>query len=290
MARFLCIENAGEVDVRGFYVMGMSSKIGKDDMIGQFGTGTKYGITALLRDGHEVQVTSGKSKISFLTSEDNFRGKSFKTVSVKKGRSIFQTGLTVEMGQIHWDSVKAIRELISNAVDEGEFNITETDDVKGSPGVTRVFISESKYVKAFMKDFDRHFAINREPLFKSEDVSVFDKIGRGLLVFRRGVQVYEDEGTTAVFDYDFDDLDVGEDRKSSRWDVCWSLKSQILELPVELKRKVFEAVSGIDSESFIESKLEMKYGYWGDDWKEIVGDRVVVDEQVASVYRSIYLI
>ena len=31
MARFLCIENAGEVDVRGFYVMGMNSKTGEDN-------------------------------------------------------------------------------------------------------------------------------------------------------------------------------------------------------------------------------------------------------------------
>ena len=288
MSKYLCVENQGEVDIRSFYVMGISTKDYDKTKIGQFGTGNKYGITALLRDGHDVIVYSGKKKITFGTKKVSFREKAFNQVIVKVGKSTKETGMAVEMGKIHWTTPKALRELISNAIDEGGFKIYETDEVIGEEGITRVYISFSPEIEKYMKMFDMEFTLNRDCdiVYQGERFGVYEKQCDGVIGYRRGVQVYFDAKRKAVFDYDFKDIDVGEDRVSSRWDFCRALRKAIVNMPVALKKRILDAVIGMDAKFYIESELEMSYEHCGADWEEILQDTIVIDTNTAAMLQK----
>ncbi len=154
MKKYRCIENTGEVDIRGFYVMGMSSKTDDPDTIGQFGTGNKYGITAILRSGNEVTIYSGSKKIKFTKKAVDFRGQSFEQVVIQLDGVDIESGMTVEMGKLSWTFEQGLREIISNAIDEGKMKISEVDKITSKKGVTRIFIKNTIGVSDFFKYFD----------------------------------------------------------------------------------------------------------------------------------------
>ena len=59
---YLKISNKGNIDINAFRLMGASTKRGSDK-IGFFGSGLKYGISTLLREGIGLRVFSGIEEI-----------------------------------------------------------------------------------------------------------------------------------------------------------------------------------------------------------------------------------
>lgn len=287
--KYYCIENSGELDIRGFYLMGVSSK--DETQIGKFGTGNKYGIAALLRAGNEVVVFSGVKKFVFIIKKIKFRGNAYNQIFIKpeKGKLI-DSGFTVEMGNAYWNEEYALREFVSNAWDEGGMSQFEMDEAVGEEGKTRIFVSVSDEVTRFIEDFDFIFTFNRVPFCECAAGKVFKKIGDGLRIYRKGVLVLRDEGVPSCFDYDFNEINVREDRSvdkhtvSYKWDIFLSSSTSL-----DFKESIVKFLSVRDNvEDSFEGNASVCYCHstQKEEWVTALGGRVVLTVEDAAVFKS----
>lgn len=123
----IIFQNPGLIDLRAVQIMGLNAKETKNP-IGQFGTGLKYAIAVLLRNGCKVSIWRGEEEHTFSAEKDTFRGKEFDFVRMdstddKVGRSL---SFTLELGK-HWEPWMAIRELESNVRDEDGRSFANAD-------------------------------------------------------------------------------------------------------------------------------------------------------------------
>ena len=216
--RYLVIENKGEMGPEGFLLMGTSTKRNQAGQIGQFGTGAKFGLAVLLREGVNVITISGEKRYTFGTEKVTFREQEFDRITIREGRHKPEsTQYTTAMGH-GWGLSGAIRELISNAYDEENAEVFTSAEVANRPGYTRIYVQLTESVFDIYRQFDRYFTVRRKPLVSGEGWAIYKPYGPGTRVYRRGVQVFEDTSLPACFDYQNDELSVREDRTSERYD------------------------------------------------------------------------
>ena len=101
-----------KLDPLAFSVMGVSAKE-NDNAIGFFGTGFKYAIAIILRNGGSVRIESEGEKWEFDTVPVSFRGQETKQVVCNDK----ELGYTTDYGKL-WSVADAFRELYCNAKDE----------------------------------------------------------------------------------------------------------------------------------------------------------------------------
>lgn len=152
----IIFQNPGLIDLRAVQIMGLNAKETKDP-IGQFGTGLKYAIAVLLRNSCKVSIWQGETEFRFVTRKENFRGKDFQFVYMRKGStdssdailSEKALGFTLELGK-HWEPWMAIRELESNVRDEGGESFANADYQLSSDTTTIVIsgpVAETAYAQ-----------------------------------------------------------------------------------------------------------------------------------------------
>lgn len=278
--KYIMIQNQGEIDPKHFFLMGVTSKREDDETIGQFGTGTKYGIAALLRRKHELVIFSGEKRIDFSTKKISFRGEEYNHITYKIGKTKKDTGITLEMGKLNWDAPRGFRELVSNALDEGGFTMAKTNTVDGLPGTTRVFISNVEGVEELDRDFDKYFLTNRSPIYASGKYSIYEKHGRGTRVYRKGVLVFEAEAMKSLYDYCLDDVSIGEDRTSGLYSVEMKLSSAMNNMPVSFKAKILDIVY---DEHYIEALSVNTYSSPDKGWAEAIAGRYIMTDTEVSI-------
>jgi hypothetical protein len=108
--------NDAPIDIGAFRFMGVSVK--SESAIGKFGTGLKYAIAVLIRNGCGFSVTICGRVWEAAPREIAIRGKSFTTVSLVSRGDYIDLPITTELGN-EWSVKEALRELISNTMDEG---------------------------------------------------------------------------------------------------------------------------------------------------------------------------
>lgn len=278
--KYIMIQNNGEIDPKHFFLMGVTSKREDDATIGQFGTGTKYGIAALLRRKHELVIFSGEKRIDFSTKKITFRGEEYNHITYKIGKTKKDTGITLEMGKLNWDAPRGFRELVSNALDEGGFAIEKTNTIEGLAGTTRVFISNVEGVEGLDKDFDKYFLTNRSPIYVGEKYSIYEKHGEGTRVYRKGVLVFEARVMKSLYDYCLDDVSIGEDRTSGLYSVETRLSFVMNSMPVSFKAKILDILY---DEDYIESLSVNTYTLPNKGWAEAIADRYIATDAEISI-------
>ena len=80
--KYLTIVNKGIVDINSFRLLGASSKRNDETKIGFFGSGLKYAIAYLLRQGIELKVFAGNEEIIFSTKSEKLRDKAFEVIYI----------------------------------------------------------------------------------------------------------------------------------------------------------------------------------------------------------------
>ena len=95
-------------------LIGASTKRGDDTKIGFFGSGLKYSMATLLRNGIPFKMFSGTKEIKITTKKVKLREQEFRQIVIN-GKP---TSMTLEMG-IDWQPWFAVREILCNAIDEG---------------------------------------------------------------------------------------------------------------------------------------------------------------------------
>jgi hypothetical protein len=288
--KFLLIENKGEIDVNALTLMGGSTKRDSTTSIGYFGSGNKYSIALLIKAGIEFHIFSGNNEFVITTEDVTFRDKTFKKIFVN-GK---ETSLTTEMGP-QWDIWMAVREFVSNAVDEGENNIVpSTQTISGREGYTRIYIEHHKEIKNVVTNWNEYFAFDRiDAIVDQDNCRIFPNISKDMkdkrIFYRKGIRCY-DQGT-AMYHYDLPDFTINESRvidnlydakrKLSRFLVSYATK----EIAENIMRNAF------GDTFYIESGLEYYGDCWGypmsTGWRDAIGKKAIVNVDVAGFYMDI---
>jgi len=203
---YLKIENAGEVAPEAFTLLGASSKRGDGAKIGMFGSGNKYAMAYFLRKGINFRVFSGTKEIVISTKSKNFRDKDFDVITVNGA----ETSITTDSGP-KWKLWQAIREIYSNAIDEGQASIGTETSYMGEPGKTRIYIETNVEIMEFYNRIGEYFAIGKRAIYESQYGKIYSKTTTEALVYRKGIKCY-DFAETSSYDYDFPNLEINESR------------------------------------------------------------------------------
>jgi hypothetical protein len=179
----ILFENTGAIDMRAAITLGASIKQGSNP-IGLFGTGAKYAIAVILREGGKITVFSGRKKHEFTTARRKIRGQPFKMI-MHNGQEL---QLTTDYGKT-WAPWQAFRELYSNVLDEGGSarHVEDGEKIKGEPGTTRIYVEGAGMDDLLANKAD--IFLEGEPLYRIPGVDVF--AGESNLVYYRGLRAHE---------------------------------------------------------------------------------------------------
>lgn len=265
MAKFYCFENQGELDPRALTLLGASSK-SDGNSIGFFGSGFKYAIACLLRNGIAISVYSGERRIEIGTVATTFCGAAIDIVTVDG----IETSLTTRTGP-KWEIRDAIREIWSNCLDEGGADRFETDVTFGEVGQSRVYVDMNDALQCMLNAWHLYFLPERDDqvLFEGESGRILWTSGLPSQYYRRGVWITEDRKNMGNFIYDFKEFNLPESRKVSSETASYDL---------------YKIISYCDSKPFwIELLQHTDDTRWEPEWK---GARYLISS-VADLLRSL---
>jgi hypothetical protein len=266
----------GLIPIEAFTVFGMNAKPNSTNPFGFFGTGLKIAIAVCLRMNQEVVIWRGKDKYTFYTRQQDFRGKEFARIRMKKetatlsdrllGRpSYHELPFTTELGK-HWELWQAFREFQTNTMDENGVTFIaslnsvqgprgkELESLKEQPESSHIVVTGQKFVDEY-HDRDRNFLPDGLTVREgSEKLQVLDRPSKH--VYYRGVRVM-DLKEEAKYTYNFlNHIDLTEDRTAK---YPFLLESWICEHIMQSKDEKFVEDTVGRSSSGYERSLGYRY-------------------------------
>jgi len=281
--QYLKIQSNGEIEIEAFTLIGASSKRGDETKIGYFGSGLKYSIAAMLRNGISFKIFKGEQEIKFEKSDTMFRGENYEKIVVD-GR---ETSLTVTMGGKDWDIPFApIREIYSNALDEDEdASIDKSENVFGTCGFTTFFIEMNDDVRHFYENIELYFCSSNPNVLSSNNyATIYPKTPDGSLrMFRKGILCYHNEKQTALFSYNSKEFTINESRVLS---AMYSAKAYIGRSWKQCTNKALiqELLNGIQggNSGKFEHELEFIYESFSNEWYELCKDKKFIPVEMVN--------
>jgi hypothetical protein len=216
------------ISPQAIHLLGASTKRNDQSKIGQFGSGNKYALAYFLRNGYDLKIYAGLEEIAITTKAETFRDQSFDVIYVNGERTSITTGMGVE-----WKFWQAIRELYCNAIDEGGHSLDFVQEITPVEGETHFYIDTKKDVMEFVTNFDDYFATKKKVLFDCKYGRILEKTGTNANIYRKGVKCFI-SNKTSVFDYDFNEIDIDENRLVKYF---WEVEQKIWKLVYECDNK-----------------------------------------------------
>lgn len=211
----IVFKNEGILDINSIITFGVSVKE-KESAIGFFGTGLKYAIAVLLRNGCDISIQSGEDVYDFGTEELIVRGKSFPVITMN-GKPL---SFTTEYGKT-WELWQAARELYSNCIDEGGNVTNEIDD---SFNGTQVVVLGAEFESTWRA---RHtFLLSAPVLWANDRLDVCE--GPSEYAYYQGIRAYT-LPTKSKYTYNLKTHQkLTEDRAlanwwGAQWDITWNI-------------------------------------------------------------------
>jgi len=195
--------NAGEIDPISICTFGVNAKE-TDNPVGYFGTGLKYSIAIILREGGKITIFNGKKKYAFTKKEKLIRGKLFNIIYMNGD----PLGFTTELGK-NWKQWQAFRELYCNAKDE-DGGVSD-EKAKPKKGQVLVEVESDSFHQCYENMGD--FILNTKPYLKTDKCDIHE--GGGHVVYYQNIRIYEGR-EHALYTYNIKkDLDITEDRTAA---------------------------------------------------------------------------
>jgi len=186
-------QNEGLIDVRTINTFGVCVKEEGSSPIGYFGTGLKYALAVLLREGLSVVMYHGLNKFVFSVGQRAIRDKDFGLVKINDTELPF----TTELGK-NWQLWHAYRELASNTLDEGG-TITQEGDPK--EGYTTFIVEGAAFEAIHCGAYGTEVFLSSKPLHVFKEIEFHEvPTGGAYWVYYRGIRVYK-LGRPAQFTY-----------------------------------------------------------------------------------------
>lgn len=213
----IVIKNQGEIVSEDLMLIGSSTKRDATNKIGMFGSGWKYALAWFLRNEVDIQIHSGTRIIDIGKKKVQHRMNEVDVITVD-GK---ETSLTTEMGP-KWTGWMALREVISNAIDEGNHSIDVVwnPKVEAQPGETIIVIPTNNELSEVMMKYEHYFAFNRKTKYEYPQGKVHVKTEKTPInVYRRGIRCYDDKMSSTLLDFDFYDIQINESRLTESWSI-----------------------------------------------------------------------
>lgn len=221
--KYLRISNEGVIAPQALSLLGASTKRGDSSKIGMFGSGNKYALAYFLRTGN-IHIYSGKKKVPIEVKKETFRDKEFSIIYINNEK----TSITTEFG-LDWEFWQAVREVYTNALDEGSANIALTDTIEPKNDQTHFYIEGSdSEMRKFVDNFDSYFSEKKKVLFELDGVGqILQKTGSEHNLYRKGIRCIGKAGKQSIYDYNLLNIDIGENRLVNYW---WTASEKIWSL------------------------------------------------------------
>lgn len=285
--KHLLIENKGELDISSLVLLGASTKRNDSGKIGFFGSGNKYAIATLIRHGIKFYIFSGEKKIEIATEDVMFRDMTFKRIFIDEQA----TSLTTDMGPL-WEPWMAVREWVSNSIDEGAYNvITNIDSISGREGYTRFYVEHDPSIKEMLDNWNSYFTFDREDnIATAKDGKIFPQTdeNNSLILYRKGIRVFFDKGITSLYQYDLSSYEINESRLI---DSIHSAEYRTVKYlgnisNVSVARKILK-------EAWVHNHWEARLPWrWGcpslsTAWREAIDNHVIIIDNVSGYFMDI---
>jgi len=219
----IVISNQGEIVAEDLMLIGSSTKRDQVGKIGMFGSGWKYALAWFLRNDVEIEIYSGKRRIDVSVEIILHRDKPTKVICVDG----VKTSLTTDMGP-KWNGWMALREVVSNAIDEGEHSIDTawSPEVVLKEGITQIIIPTNNELSEVMMGYDKYFSFNRKTNFNYVGGRIFLKSNpSNRNIYRKGIRCYDDHQLESIMDFDFDEIEINESRLANSYDISEAIRN-----------------------------------------------------------------
>jgi len=280
---YMEFSNPGEVPLNAFKLLGASTKRSVEGKIGFFGTGLKYAVALMLREQIPFKAYIGTKEVKFGVRQTTFGDVKVQVITVNNEK----TSMTTDAG-IDWEPWFAIREIYSNALDEGGA-MELTQDFNPEAGKTKIYVEMTPKLGEISRNWQSFFSTKRKEIEKIvlNPGSNSEKWYRILpkrekqsefRIFRRGILVGRSRSVDSLFDYDVSDITINESRVvKNDWEgrqraaeaLAQATKKEIIELFVSTWRQPMLE----HEERFWEYLFDT---YWGpvkkfsDTWLEVL--------------------
>lgn len=215
--RAISFQNKGLIDPRCITIIGVSVKEGENP-IGFFGTGLKYAIAIILRNGGSVEVFRGTERFTFDTIVSNVRGTNFQIVRMN-GQEL---GFTTELGK-HWKMWQAFREIYCNTIDEDGF--CGLEQLSPQSGYTTITVRHDEFVDCYHNL--GQYILQSTPTYKGTEIEFHP--GPSNSVFYRSIKVAEYPKPFLFVPNILSPIDLTEDRTMrDTWALPYKIAKEVL--------------------------------------------------------------
>ena len=150
--------NPGELDLRLVSTFGINVKPNTTNPVGYFGTGLKYALAVLAREGCDVVIHIGEKRYHLEAKSDSVRGKNVEFLYLAPGQVeeyAIPLPYTSDLGR-NWKLWMAYRELYYNCLDEGGEAYLAYDGIEeviSQTGFTQILVEGLDEVHASRDEF-----------------------------------------------------------------------------------------------------------------------------------------
>ncbi len=274
MAVGLVISNQNEVEFNAIELIGATSKEGQSDKIGMFGSGMKYAIAAALRHGIEIRIATQGKVVKFKTKPERISPTTtVNRVVMQIGQSNREMSWTTDLGRKDWrhkpeEGVTVewmiVREIVSNAFDEGDAYFSRENGLEPESGHTKVWVEMTPGVADVYENMGEYFLSksDRMPLKTTDRGAIYNKRpNRNGRIYHKGVFIREIE-EELLYDYNLHSLALTESRSVDVWNLRNSLAYTVATVGKDMLTMFFRALQG-NSKAF-EASVDFRY-YLRDD-------------------------
>lgn len=280
--KYLKIQNNGELDIRLVSLMGGTTKSNKPELIGNFGSGLKYTIAYLLRSNLAFKIFIGAKEVKITTKREQIRGEVFDIIYVDGER----TSITSNMGR-DWKAWMIIRELWSNALDEGgSIRDIVYDECSGSENTTTFFIQVDNQINEVIENWEKYFIHDRNPVGISGDGKYKVYPGGGeLRLYKQGVLIHCLQNQPSMFSYDYSEAELNELREYKDNVSMLVVRALACATP-EVVKYFLENIN--DSVYEGGKTIDWDWGYlpWSDSWTSTIGKAKLITRKVIDAHNE----
>jgi len=249
--QYVMFENAGAADFYALFLVGFTDKVDDPASIGMFGSGFKLAVTSALRQGIDIILYLGRTKVTFRTARREVKGETveqlvFQTQEPDGEVQEFQTNLTLGYGARDWKGAWGVfREILANCrdADPRRYEVVAGVEPKGREGFTRVFVEATEDIRAIYRDLDRYFRDERHAMFVCEAGRVYPKASPegSTWFYCKGMFVLEMK-LPSRFDIDLYDMPINESRNASTEDLACHVLRLYDDCPAAIQMDVIQHV------------------------------------------------